>query len=278
MGNAGNLVDGVEQELVAADANTIVVELQDLISENAIVDLRFVAVEQEAIFLARKVIAPQTAFVADDEIGIVAMPRPIEWSRPIQFHPLFSEGDLSAFEHDPQNHVTECGRERGTNQRSQPRVRAHQLGDDKTRDNSRDRHDNGDLVGNNKVFEIDEGGDEQDRKENPRGDRDLPRKNSPDGEKQKRGQQFDAKITKGNPGAAVCTTATEQQPTHQWNVLSPRNLCFAGRAKGTTRLFDRDIARQAINADVQKRTDGRAGNKGETCKQRVIKSNFHAIR
>src|ERR1700726_790454 len=124
------------------------------------------------------------------------MPRPIEWSWSIQLHPFFSEGDLSALKHDPQNYVTERGRERGTHERSQPRVRAHQLRNDETRDNSRDRSADGDLVGNNKVFKIDESGDKQDRNENPVGDSDLPRKNFPNGEEQKRGQQFDAEITK----------------------------------------------------------------------------------
>ena len=103
------------------------------------------------------------------------------WS--IQLHSFFAKGDLSAFEHDPQNQITERGCERGTDQCRQTRVRAHQLGNNKTRDNSRDRSANGDLVGNNKMFEIDEGGDEQDRNENPVGDRDFPRKNLPDGEK-----------------------------------------------------------------------------------------------
>src|SRR5207237_10350966 len=127
-------------------------------------------------------------------------------------------------------------RERGANKRGQTLVRAHQFGKNKTRDNPRDRPANRDLVGNNKVFQIDESCDEQDRNKNPVSNRDLPRKNFPDSEKQKRGQQFNAEIAKGNPGAAVCATPAEKQPTHQRNVLSPWNLCFASRAKGTTRL------------------------------------------
>src|SRR5438105_9671583 len=117
MGNARNLIDRVEHELVAADADTIVVELEDPISENAMVDLCFVAMKQEPVFLAREVIAPQTAFLADDKIGVVAMPRPMKWSWSIQLHSFLAKGDLSALEDDPQNHVTERGRKRSADQR-----------------------------------------------------------------------------------------------------------------------------------------------------------------
>src|SRR5207249_11151803 len=128
------------------------------------------------------------------------MARPGKRSWSIQLHPFSPESDLAAFEHDPQNYVTERRRENSTNERSQTRIRAHQLGNDKTRDNSHDRSANGDQVGNNEVLEIDEGCDEQDRNENPIGDRDFLRKIFPDGKKQKSRQQFDAEIAKSNHG------------------------------------------------------------------------------
>src|SRR5207245_3912704 len=109
---------------------------------------------------------------------------------------------------------------------------------EKTCDNSRDRSANGDLIRNNKVFEIDESGDEQDRNENPIGDRDFPRKTFPNREKQKGRQQFDAEIAKGNPGPAIGATPTQKQPAHQRNILPPRNLCFADRTKRTGRSVD----------------------------------------
>src|SRR5205814_7480280 len=103
MGNARNLIDRIEHKFIRADADTVVVELEDLISENAMVDLCFVAMKQYAVFLTREVITPQTAFLADDEIGVVAMPRPMKWSWSIQLHSFLAKGDLSAFEDDPQN-------------------------------------------------------------------------------------------------------------------------------------------------------------------------------
>ena len=128
------------------------------------------------------------------------------------------------------------------------------------------------------MFEIDKGGDEQDRNENPIGDGDFPRKRFPNCEKQKRGEQFDAEIAKGNSGPALGATAAQKQPANQRNILLPRNLCFADRAKRTARFFDRDIARQSINADVQKRADGCAENERDHSENGVIERDFHAIR
>ena len=128
------------------------------------------------------------------------------------------------------------------------------------------------------MFQIDEGCDEQDRNENPISDRNLPRKNFPNGEKQKGSQQFDAEITKRNPDATLRATTTQEEPAHYWNILPPRNLRFAVRTKRTARFFDRDVAGQPINADVQKRADGRAGHESEHGEKRVKERDVHAIR
>src|SRR5436190_20230347 len=163
------------------------------------------------------------------------MARPSKRSWSIQLYSFSAESDLSALEHDPQNHVTERGRESSAHQSGQTRIRAHQLGDDKARGNSRDCSANRDLIRNNKVFEIDKGGDEQDRNKNPIGDGDFPRKRFPNGEKQKRGEQFDTEIAKGNSGPALGATAAQKQPANQRNILMPGNRRFAGWTERTPR-------------------------------------------
>src|SRR2546423_4167237 len=206
------------------------------------------------------------------------MPRPVERRWAVEFYSLLPERDVSAFEHDPQNDVTERGRESRADQRCETRIGAHQLRNDEAGDQSGDGAANRDLVGNNEMLEIDKGRDEQNGNEDPIGNGDLPGKKLPDREKQKRGQQFDAEIAKGNFVSAFCATAAQKQPADDRNILLPRNLGFTDGAKRTTRFFDRDIARQSINADVQKRTNGRAGKERDHREKCDVKGNIHAIR
>src|SRR4051812_42984082 len=58
----------------------------------------------------------------------------------------------------------------------------------------------------------------------------------------------------------------------------PRNRRFALGTKGAPRLADRNVARQTINADVQKRADRRAGYESNHCEKCDVKENIHAIR
>ena len=53
-----------------------------------------------------------------------------------------------------------------------------------------------DFIGNDEMLEIDKRRDDQQRDENPIGDRDLPRKRVPNGEKEQRSEQFDQKVAK----------------------------------------------------------------------------------
>ena len=127
------------------------------------------------------------------------------------------------------------------------------------------------------MLEVDEGRDDQERNEDPVNDRDRPRKSDPDGEKEKRGEQFDREIAKGDPAPAVRAFPAQPKPAEQRQVLMPRNRLLAGRTKRASRLIDREIARQPINADVQKRTDHRAENKGEDAKKEFVGSGgFHS--
>src|SRR5437016_6219639 len=149
-------------------------------------------------------------FFANDKFGVVAAPCPFKRCWRVKSHSFFPERDFAALEHDPQNDVTERSREGGANERSHARIGAHQLWNKKTRDDPRDCATNRDLVRNNKVFKVDKGGDEENGDKDPITDGDLPRKNSPDREKQKRRQQFDSEITEGDPRAAIGATSAEK--------------------------------------------------------------------
>ena len=53
------------------------------------------------------------------------------------------------------------------------------------------------------MLEIDEGGGDEERNEDPVNERDLPGKDEPDGEEEERGQELDREIAKGDPAPAV---------------------------------------------------------------------------
>src|SRR5437867_2764240 len=120
------------------------------------------------------------------------------------------------------------------------------------------------------MFEIDEGGDDEERNEYPVGERNLPRKSSPDGKKEKGGDQFNAEIAKGDSGAAIGTTSAQKKPTNQGDVLIPWNRIFTVRTKRTARFVDRKIEWQPINADIEEGTNRSAENKGEAAEQEFV--------
>ena len=113
-----------------------------------------------------------------------------------------------------------------------------------------DRSADGDFVGNDEMLEVDEGRDDQERHENPVGDRHLPREKFPDAEKEQRGQKFDREIAKGDAVAAIRAAAAQEEPAHQRDVLVKRDLFLAGRTKRPARFVDRQIERQPVDADV----------------------------
>ena len=120
------------------------------------------------------------------------------------------------------------------------------------------------------MLEVDERADDEQRNENPVGDRDLPGKLEPDAQEKQRSQELDCEVAKGDPAAAIRATAAQEKPAEQWDVLIPRELFFAGRAKGTARLVHRKIERHPVNADVQERADHRAENEREGRKEKVV--------
>ena len=104
----------------------------------------------------------------------------------------------------------------------------------------------------------------------------MPRERAPDDEKEKRGNEFDREIAKRNFAFAICAASAQRDPTDERYVLIPGNFFFAGRTKRTARTIDGKIARQTINADVEKRTDDRAENECEDFEERKIRKS-HAI-
>ena len=126
------------------------------------------------------------------------------------------------------------------------------------------------------MLKVDECRDDEQRNENPVSDRDLPREGAPNGEKKKRGNEFDRKITKRNLASAICAATAQSNPTDEWQILIPGNFFFAGGTKGSPWAIDGKIARQAIDADVEKRTDDRAENECENFEEQAI-GKSHAI-
>src|SRR5206468_2914724 len=100
------------------------------------------------------------------------------------------------------------------------------------------------------MLEVDKCSNDEERNENPIGERDLPGKLAPDGEKKKSGQEFHREIAEGNAAATVRTAPPQKEPAQERDILIPPELLLARRAKGAARLVHRKIERHSINADV----------------------------
>src|SRR5207244_1523117 len=224
---------------------------RDLVVD-VIVDLGVLAFEKEPIFLAREIVAPQTLFRTEHELGVVPVAFPCEWRRPVESNPLFAESELARFQNEQENDVTKRGGEQSAHGGGEPRFGVHQFGDEETRHDSRDGAADRDLVGNDEVFKIDKGCDDHERHKHPIGKREWPWKSAPDGEEQERGDELDPEITKANRRAAMGAAAAEKKPARERDVLIPRNGRLAVWAKGAARFVNREVERQSIDADVQK--------------------------
>ena len=126
------------------------------------------------------------------------------------------------------------------------------------------------------MFEIDKRSNDEKRRENPVRNRRLPRKALPNRQEKQRSDQFHREITKGDFRAAIRTTPTQQNPADQRQILMPGNRLFAGRTKRAPWLVNGKSGRPAIDADVQKRPDRRAENKGKCTEERLVNRMLHA--
>ena len=127
------------------------------------------------------------------------------------------------------------------------------------------------------MFEIDKRRDDNERNKDPVSHRHLPGKALPDRQKEQCGKQLHGKITECYFGTAVCAAAAQQKPADQRQILMRGNRLLAARAKGAARLIDGKIARQPVNADVQKRADGGAKNKCKHAEEKLVNGFVHAI-
>src|SRR5258708_3748221 len=128
------------------------------------------------------------------------------------------------------------------------------------REGAKEAHDHaadGDFVGNDEMFKINEGGDDQAREKDAidqnQPDR-LLAEHQPASQKHHAGQEFDEKIANGNGRAAVGAFAAKIKPGDERQVEVPGNGVIAMRAV-RRRKDDAFSARQAMNADIEKAAD-----------------------
>jgi hypothetical protein len=134
------------------------VEAQRRVSKLASVDHRSVAMQQQHVFLAREVITPEAAIFADDEVRVIAIPRPGKRRRRVEPDLLFAEGQLAAFEDEPEQGVTKSRGTDGRPERNQTRVGEHQPWHDEAGDHAGGSAAERDLVGDDVMLEVDERG------------------------------------------------------------------------------------------------------------------------
>src|SRR5678815_5024414 len=173
--------------------------------------------EQQLIFFTGKIFAPKTFFGAHDEISVVVVVFcPRERRRPVELDPFSAKSDLSRFEHDPENHVTERSGQRGANTGYHARICLHQSWNNNAASYARDCSADCYAVRDNEMLKIDKRSNDHQRNENPVRNRHLPRKPLPDRKEKKCGKEFHREIAERNLCAAICASTAKREPTDQW--------------------------------------------------------------
>src|SRR4030095_696742 len=268
---ARNVRDIIEHQHVAVGAHAVVMESQCHASVLAIIDLNFVALENKAIFFTREIFAPETFFSAYNEMSVVVFAFcPRKRCRTVEFDSFPAKRDLSRFENDPENHVTERSGKRGANTGCYPRICLHQSWNKHAASHAGDCSADCYAVRNDEMLKIDESSDDQERNKNPVGNRHLPGEPLTDRNEKKCGNEFHREIAERNFCAAICTPAAKHKPTDQGKIVMPWNRLFALRTKRATRPIDGEINRPAINANVQKRADRRAEHESKYADEKIL--------
>src|SRR6185369_13117932 len=156
----------------------------------------------------------QTFLSSDDEIGVVAVFCPRERCRPVELDPFSAKGNLTRFEHDPENHVAERSGQRSANAGGHARICLHQSWNNNAASHTRDCSADCYAVWNNEMLEIDESTDDQERNKNPVRNCNLQREPLPNREEKKRGNEFYCEIAKRNFCLAICASPAEREPTY----------------------------------------------------------------
>src|SRR5262245_43605315 len=117
----------IEHQHVTVGIYPIITKSQRHVSVLAVINLDFIAMEQQAILFTGKVFAPKALFSAYSEMRVVVVAFcPRKCCRRVEADPFSSKSDLTGFEHDPKNHVTECSRQRSANTGCDTRIGLHQ--------------------------------------------------------------------------------------------------------------------------------------------------------
>jgi len=127
------------------------------------------------------------------------------------------------------------------------------------------------------MLKIDEGGDDQSADEDAidqhKAER-LMSVNSPKGEEEEAGEQFNQKIATGNGRFAVGAFATQINPGEQRDVEIPGNGVLAMRTVGARR--NHALAeRHSVNADIEKTADH--ATEGEEDQRPEMERNEHPL-
>ena len=127
------------------------------------------------------------------------------------------------------------------------------------------------------MLKIDKRSDDQERNENPKRDRHLPREPLPDRKEKKCGKEFHREIPERNFRAAICASTAKREPADQRKIVMPWNRLVTVRAKRPTRPIDGEIDWPAVDANVQKRAERRAEDEGKRAEEKTLNRMLHAI-
>ena len=102
------------------------------------------------------------------------------------------------------------------------------------------------------MVEVDEGGGNQQREENPE-DRCRREAETAPGLEIKTGhEEFHQRITDRDRHGATRAAATQKNPTRHWKILMPRDHLVTTGTERALRIKEGDAAREAVNNRVQK--------------------------
>jgi len=85
----------------------------------------------------------------------------------------------------------------------------------------------------------------------------------PERPEKKTGEYFDEEVSKGDAGSAVGAPAAQPKPGEDGEIAVPGDWRFAGWAEGAARFAHREVAREPVDADVEKRTHDCAEDEGK---------------
>ena len=205
----------VEHQHVTVGADTIITKSQRHVSVFAIINLNFIALEQQTIFFTREIFAPETFFSAYNEMSVIIVAFcPREGRGSVELDSFSAKRDFTRFKNDPKNHVAERCSQRSANTSCHARICLHQSWYNDTASHTHDCSADCYAVWNNEMLKIDESSDDQERNENPVCNRHLPRELLPDRKEKKCGDEFHCEIAKRNFRPAICASAAKREPTH----------------------------------------------------------------